>query len=211
MYIWQPNWHLFPWGVLFCLLARINSSSIFGRRVLFLAAKTGTPLHMCREPRATACYLKYRQHRARDIQYWYTIIGHTNLIPGFSSKAGCEFTPTDEAFDIACWQRHCNCLETHIATPTPAPTADLRSSAKGSREVARKGSREVVLNPAVSGCGSGQGIKYQNQPDAWWISVGLIGWETSNFVCMAIATSKWQYLHSALIPFFPLTPSVVPV
>ena len=45
MYIWQPNWHLFPWGVLFCLLARINSSSIFGRRVLFLAAKTGTPFH----------------------------------------------------------------------------------------------------------------------------------------------------------------------
>ena len=28
--------HLIPWGVLFCLLARINSSSIFGRRVLFL-------------------------------------------------------------------------------------------------------------------------------------------------------------------------------
>ena len=26
-------------------LARINSSSIFGRRVLFLAAKTGTPFH----------------------------------------------------------------------------------------------------------------------------------------------------------------------
>ena len=45
MYIWQPNWHLFPWSVLFCLLARINSSSIFGRRVLFLAAKTGTPFH----------------------------------------------------------------------------------------------------------------------------------------------------------------------
>ena len=61
--------------------------------------------------------------------------------------------------------RHCNCLETHIATPTPAPgpTADLRSGAKGSREVARKGSREV---PAVSGCGSGRGIKHQNQPDA---------------------------------------------
>ena len=36
MYIWQSNWHLIPWGVLFCLLARINSSSIFGRRVLFL-------------------------------------------------------------------------------------------------------------------------------------------------------------------------------
>ena len=31
-----------------------------------------------------------------------TCLGHTNLIPGFSSKAGCEFTPTDEAFDIAC-------------------------------------------------------------------------------------------------------------
>ena len=29
----------------FCLLARINSSSVFGRRVLFLAAKTGTPFH----------------------------------------------------------------------------------------------------------------------------------------------------------------------
>ena len=29
-------------------------------------------------------------------------LGHTNLIPGFSSKAGCEFTPTDEGFDIAC-------------------------------------------------------------------------------------------------------------
>ena len=29
-------------------------------------------------------------------------LGHTNLIAGFSSKAGCEFTPTDEAFDIAC-------------------------------------------------------------------------------------------------------------
>ena len=39
MYIWQPNWHLIPWGVLFCLLARINS------RVLFLAAKTGTQFH----------------------------------------------------------------------------------------------------------------------------------------------------------------------
>ena len=56
--------------------------------------------------------------------------------------------------------RHCSCLETHIATPTPAPgpTADLRSGAKGSREVA--------LKPAVSGCGGGRGIKYQNQPDA---------------------------------------------
>ena len=32
----------FPWAVLFCLLA---SSSIFGRRVLFLAAKTGTTFH----------------------------------------------------------------------------------------------------------------------------------------------------------------------
>ena len=42
------------------------------------------------------------------------------------------------------------CLETHIATPTPAPTADLRSGAKGSREVVRKGSREVVLKPAVT-------------------------------------------------------------
>ena len=63
--------------------------------------------------------------------------------------------------------RHCNCLETHIATPTPAPgpTADMRSGAKG-RAVARKGSREVVLKPAVSGCGGGRGIKYQNQPDA---------------------------------------------
>ena len=45
MYIWQPNWHLIPWGVLFCLLARMHSSSIFGSRVLFLAAKTGTPFH----------------------------------------------------------------------------------------------------------------------------------------------------------------------
>ena len=35
----------FHQGVLFCLLARINSSSIFGRRVPFLAAKTGTPFH----------------------------------------------------------------------------------------------------------------------------------------------------------------------
>ena len=61
--------------------------------------------------------------------------------------------------------RHCNCLETHIATPTPAP-ANLRSGAKGGRVVARKGSREVVLKPAVSGCGGGRGIKYQNQPDA---------------------------------------------
>ena len=45
MYIFGSKRHLIPWGVLFCLLARINSSSIFGRRVLFLAAKTGTPFH----------------------------------------------------------------------------------------------------------------------------------------------------------------------
>ena len=32
-------------GCYFLSVARINSSSIFGRRVLFLAAKTGTPFH----------------------------------------------------------------------------------------------------------------------------------------------------------------------
>ena len=38
-------WHLIiPWCY-FLSVARINSSSIFGRRVLFLAAKTGTPFH----------------------------------------------------------------------------------------------------------------------------------------------------------------------
>ena len=52
------------------------------------------------------------------------------------------------------------------------PMADTENSngqeiyCRSSREVARKGSREVVLKPAVSGCGGGRGIKYQNQPDA---------------------------------------------
>ena len=32
-------------GCYFLSVARINSSSIFGRRVLFLVAKTGTPFH----------------------------------------------------------------------------------------------------------------------------------------------------------------------
>ena len=41
------------------------------------------------------CVIKRRENSQ-------THLGHTNLIPGFSSKAGCEFTPTDEAFDIAC-------------------------------------------------------------------------------------------------------------
>ena len=46
-------------------------------------------------------------HQCKQLQisitYYFLInLGHTNLIPGFSSKAGCEFTPMDEALDIAC-------------------------------------------------------------------------------------------------------------
>ena len=74
-------------GCYFQSVARINSSSIFGRRVLFLAAKTGTPFHFfLLKVEWGAVFGPFRFWHDRSIMHM-TKVGSNELLQHYSVKS----------------------------------------------------------------------------------------------------------------------------